>query len=98
MYFGGVNGFNKFFPDHIRSTPFDPPLVITGFQLFNKEVAISGADAKDSILTKDITETKEITLSYKQSVLSFEFASLNYTIPEKKQYSYMLEGFDKKWN
>jgi len=86
MYFGGVHGFNKFFPDRIQANPFDPPLVITGFQLFNKEVG------------KNITGTKEITLSYKQSVFSFEFASLNYTIPEKKQYSYMLEGFDKKWN
>ena len=42
--------------------------------------------------------TETITLPYDQSVFSFEFASLNYTSREKKQYSYRLEGFDKDWN
>src|SRR5205085_4104280 len=49
-------------------------------------------------LKQDISETKEITLSYKNSVFSFEFASLNYTVSEKKQYAYILEGFDNTWN
>ncbi|MEO7768118.1 MAG: ATP-binding protein, partial [Ferruginibacter sp.] len=31
-------------------------------------------------------------------VISFEFASLNFVSQDKKQYSYMLEGFDKDWN
>ncbi len=98
MYFGGNNGFNQFFPDNIRDHSFEPPLVITNFQIFNKEVPISGDEAGSSPLKKNITETKEITVSYKSSVISFEFASLNYTIAEKKQYAYKLEGFDAKWN
>ena len=98
MYFGGNNGFNQFFPYSIRDNSFEPPLVITGFQIFNKEVPIADENSANSPLKKDITETKEITLSYKSSVISFEFASLNYTSPEKKQYAYMLEGFDKTWN
>ena len=98
MYFGGVNGFNVFFPDSIREDPFDPPLVITHFQVFNKEVPISGDEKNPSLLKKDISETGSINLSYDQSVFSFEFASLNYTAREKKQYTYMLEGFDKDWN
>lgn len=97
MYFGGNNGFNQFLPDSIEPNSFPPPLVITSFQIFNKEVPVS-VDSTISPLKKDITETKEITLSYKSSVISFEFASLNYTIPEKKQYAYMLEGFDETWN
>ena len=98
MYFGGTNGFNEFFPDSIKDNSYKYPLVITSFQIFNKEVPVSGDKTKGSPLQKDITETKEITISYKQSVISFAFASLHYTIPEKKQYAYKLEGFDKKWN
>jgi ligand-binding sensor domain-containing protein/signal transduction histidine kinase len=98
MYFGGVNGFNEFFPDSIKPNAFDPPLVITSFQIFNKEVPIAGNGASESPLKNDITETKTITLSYKQSVISFGFASLNFTIPDKKQYAYRLDGFDQKWN
>jgi ligand-binding sensor domain-containing protein/signal transduction histidine kinase len=98
MYFGGVNGFNEFFPDSIKANSFESPLVVTSFQIFNKEVAIAGDSDLLSPLKNNITETKAVTLSYKQSVISFEFASLNYTLPEKKQYAYRLEGFDKKWN
>jgi len=52
----------------------------------------------NSPLQQQISETKEIILSYKQSVFTFEFAALNYTLPDKNQYAYMLQGFDKGWN
>ncbi|MES1249287.1 MAG: two-component regulator propeller domain-containing protein, partial [Chitinophaga rupis] len=98
LYFGGINGFNEISPEHIRSEPFDPPLVITNFQIFNKEVPIARDEQDPSPLKADITETKLITLPYKSSVISIQFASLNYTDREKKKYAYMLEGFDKNWN
>jgi ligand-binding sensor domain-containing protein/signal transduction histidine kinase len=98
LYFGGVNGFNKFHPDSIKDNSPESPLVITNFQIFNKEVQVSEDEEGDSPLQKDISETKEIIISYKQSVISFDFAYLNYVLSEKKQYSYMLEGFDNTWN
>ena len=97
LYFGGVNGFNKFYPDSIRENPFDPPLLITGFSIFNREVAI-GDSTHPSPLSQDITLTKEIRIPYNSSVISFEFSSLNYTVPEKKHYAYRLDGFDDAWN
>jgi signal transduction histidine kinase/ligand-binding sensor domain-containing protein/ActR/RegA family two-component response regulator len=98
LFFGGVNGFNAFFPDSIREDLFEPPLIITGFQVFNKDVPIAKDSSDLSPLRQAITETKEITLPYSSSVISFEFASMNFTDPEKKQYAYILEGFDKGWN
>ena len=98
LYFGGVNGFNEVTPDSIRSEPFDPPLVMTNFQIFNKEVPIIGSGDNHSPLKMAITETQSIVLPHKSSVFSFFFASLNYTDKEKKNYAYMLKGFDKSWN
>jgi signal transduction histidine kinase/ligand-binding sensor domain-containing protein/CheY-like chemotaxis protein len=98
MYFGGVNGFNKFFPDSIRDNSFEPPIVITDFQVFNHEVPIAKDENDPSPLKASITETKEISLPYSSSVISLDFASLNYTNPEARQYAYVLEGFDKEWN
>ena len=98
MYFGGNKGFNKFHPDNIKETVFDPPIVITNFQIFSQEVPIAKNDDDPSPLKKDITEIQEITLPYKSSVISFEFASLNYTTWKKKRYVFKLEGFDKEWN
>ena len=37
-------------------------------------------------------------LSYKDHVFSLLYASLSYCTPEKNQYAYKLEGFDKEWN
>jgi signal transduction histidine kinase len=98
MYFGGNKGFNQFLPESLKPIVFEPPLVITNFQVFNKEVSIANEKNTLSPLTKSITETKTITLPYSSSVFSFEFASLNYTPADKKKYSYKLEGFDEDWN
>ena len=94
MFFGGENGFNAFYPEDIQDNPHIPPIVITDFQLFNKSVRVS----QDSPLQRAITDTDKITLSYKQKVFSFEFASLDYTNPQKNQYAYKMKGFDKEWN
>ncbi|MGC4036099.1 MAG: two-component regulator propeller domain-containing protein [Chitinophagaceae bacterium] len=98
FYFGGINGFNRFYPARIEDHPFDPPLLFTGFQVFNKKVSVAGQSTNTITLDKDISETNSITVPYKNSVLSFEFASLNYSSPEKRKYAYKLEGFDKAWN
>ena len=98
LYFGGVNGFNEFFPDSIKYDNYDPPLAITNFQLFDKDILIA-KDARDpSPLKENITEASSITLPPTSSVISFGFASLNYNAADKKKYSYMLEGFDKTWS
>ena len=98
MYFGGNNGFNKFFPEHIKNHSFEPPLVLTDFQIFNKQVPIAANQKDDSPLKQSINQTTDITIPYEYSVIQFEFASLNYTLFEKKQYAFMLEGFDEHWN
>jgi signal transduction histidine kinase len=41
--------------------------------------------------------TESIELSYNQNVMTFEFSALNYILPEKNQYSYIMEGFDCGW-
>ncbi|MBK8552127.1 MAG: hypothetical protein IPL53_14120 [Ignavibacteria bacterium] len=94
LYFGGVNGFNYFKPNEIKDNPYVPEIVITDFQIFNHPVKNS---LTNSFLKLNITETKEIVLSYRESVFSFEFAALIYNNPLKNQYAYMMEGFDKEW-
>ncbi len=98
MYFGGNNGFNEFEPEKVKDYPYDPPLVMTDFQIFNKHVPIAVNDNDPSPLKTDITEAKVISLPSKFSVVSFEFASLNYTGGSKNKYAYMLQGFEKDWN
>jgi len=93
LYFGGINGFNAFFPSRIRRNRHVPPVVITDFKIFNEPVPVG----PDSPLKTVISEASEITLSPGDSVISFEFVALHFSDPAKNQYAYMMEGIDKEW-
>jgi signal transduction histidine kinase/ligand-binding sensor domain-containing protein/CheY-like chemotaxis protein len=97
MFFGGVNGFNSFFPDQITLNPIKPEILITEFKLFNKSVPIGKNKDGRVILAKSLMDTKNIILSQKDSVISFEYIALNYKFAHKNQYAYMMEGFDHDW-
>ena len=97
MYFGGINGFNVFHPDSIKRNMHKPPVVLTDFELFNRSVPVGEYNGR-TYLQKNISYTDNLTLSYKDDVFSFEFAALNYAIPEKNQFAYKMEGFEEDWN
>jgi signal transduction histidine kinase/ligand-binding sensor domain-containing protein/DNA-binding response OmpR family regulator len=94
MYFGGTNGFVRFNPDSLYELSSPPKIYIVDFQLFNKSQKVDGK----SPLKQSILYTKEIKLSYKQSVISFEYAALDCGNDEPAEYAYIMEGFDDTWN
>ena len=85
--FGGVNGFNAFYPDQITISQYHPPVVLTSFKIFNESM-----DFDQSLNT-----VKHIDLAFKQNFFSFEFAVLDYSKPDKNQYKYKMEGIDPDW-
>ncbi len=93
MYFGGINGYNTFLPENIKDNSYIPPVLITDLKISNKSIL-----ANDSYLNQHISNTKELSLSYNDNFISFEFVALNYTIPEKNKYAYKMDGIDKEWN
>ncbi|WP_316812167.1 two-component regulator propeller domain-containing protein [Pedobacter heparinus] len=94
LYFGSVKGMISFHPAEFIKNTFLPPVYITSFQVYNKELEIN---KKGSPLKKSITNTDTITLKYDQSSFSIDFAALSYTAPEMTEYAYKLEGLDKDW-
>jgi signal transduction histidine kinase/ligand-binding sensor domain-containing protein len=95
--FGGINGFNAFFPDNISSkvTNYNP--VITDFKLFSQKVIVGKEIGNRILLPEPIFDMKKLHLFYNENSLTFEFSALDYSNPEKIFYSYKLEGFDKEW-
>ncbi|MEX1197379.1 MAG: two-component regulator propeller domain-containing protein [Pseudohongiellaceae bacterium] len=91
MYFGGSNGFNVFDPSRISQSDYAPPLVITRFLVLNEERSMEQPDAESG------TEALEIALGHAENYLSFEFAALDYSAPERLRYEYRLEGFNEGW-
>ncbi|MCI0694950.1 response regulator [candidate division KSB1 bacterium] len=94
MFFGGIDGVNYFYPADIIDNPHRPPIVITGFKILNR--AISHKDS-NSVLQKPISETEALTVSHRDDILTFEFAALDFSAPEKNRYAYMLENFNDDW-
>lgn len=85
---GHEQGLVRFHPDDLKDNPYPPPVVVTGFKKLNRAVDFG----------QNITMINDIELSYKDYLIAFEFAALNFIHPEKNRYAYMIEGFDKQWN
>jgi two-component system sensor histidine kinase ChiS len=88
LFFGGVNGFNAFYPEQIEDNEYVPPVYLTVFKVFSEPIALPNPIPNDA----------RIELSYAQNFISFEFVALNYTAPQENQYAYTLDGFDKDWH
>ncbi|MFT4924107.1 MAG: signal transduction histidine kinase/ligand-binding sensor domain-containing protein [Phenylobacterium sp.] len=106
LFFGGINGFNRFFPDNIADDKQVPRVVLTDFLLANQSVAVKhkAADSKASqaedlpfTLPGSIDSLSQLTLTYQQNLIAFEFAALQFANPMKNQYAYKLEGQDPDW-
>jgi len=95
MVFGGTEGYNVFYPAEVKQNLFRPKVLITGLQLFGKEVEVG---QKDSILSAAIDESTQIVLKPEQSVFSIQYVALNYAYAEKSEFAYKLVGLEKNWN
>ncbi|MCX6566658.1 MAG: response regulator [Candidatus Aminicenantes bacterium] len=97
LFFGGADGFNCFFPGRIIGNPYSPAVVLTDFQIYNKPVPIGKDIDGRIVLEKAIWSTESLTLSFRDRLISFEFAALHFAAPEKNKCIYMMEGLDKDW-
>lgn len=97
LIFGGINGFNTFYPSKIKDNPHKANAVITSFSISNKPIKRGQKFNDRVIFNQAIYETKELELQYDENSISFEFAALHYSAPSKNKFAYKLEGFDKSW-
>jgi signal transduction histidine kinase/ligand-binding sensor domain-containing protein/CheY-like chemotaxis protein len=97
MVFGGINGFNTFFPDKIVENRIPAAVVLTDLKLFNKSVMIGENIGGRIILNKSISFTDEITLGPKQNIFTIEFATLQNANPEMFVFKTKLVGLDEDW-
>jgi diguanylate cyclase (GGDEF)-like protein len=92
MYFGGTSGLVLFDPQNLPRNMRVPNIVLTGVELFQKQV-LPG----ESYLPKQINLLDELVLPYEQRDLTFEFSSLDFISPTKNRYRYRLKGLEDGW-
>ncbi|HCL00173.1 MAG TPA: hypothetical protein DHW42_08750, partial [Candidatus Marinimicrobia bacterium] len=89
FYFGGNNGYIVFNPADLyfnRGEKQTPNIVLTDFRIFGESRRLDNNN-----------KIKNINLTYKDYLFSFDFSLLDFTSPTENQYSFFLEGFEKKW-
>jgi signal transduction histidine kinase len=87
VFFGGMNGFNSFYPDSLRNNPHIPPIEITAVFKMNKGI-------RENL---DPGEKNKINLNYNDYSFTVEFAALEFTNPSRNRYMYRLEGNGNEW-
>ncbi|MGI6231342.1 MAG: hybrid sensor histidine kinase/response regulator transcription factor [Prevotella sp.] len=93
ILFGGQSGFTVFAPYQISINRKQPPVFITQLQIYNHEQNVGTKRLPESLDAID-----QLELYHDDRMFTLSFAALSYCSPEKNQYAYMLEGFDKEWN
>ncbi|MDD5410544.1 MAG: two-component regulator propeller domain-containing protein [Methylobacter sp.] len=96
LYFGGIKGITEVHPEDVQTSSVLPQLAITDISVFNRSLR-AGSNAEGVKLEGTITNPKALTLSWRESVFSMEFAALHYADPASNRYAYRLEGFDQDW-
>ncbi len=92
IWLGSVNGVSMFYPYQIKENRCEPNVFITAFEVYNKDVKV-GSDK----LPEALGYADHVSLSHSDNMFTIHFAALSYVSPEKNQYAYRLEGFDKDW-
>jgi signal transduction histidine kinase/ligand-binding sensor domain-containing protein/CheY-like chemotaxis protein/HPt (histidine-containing phosphotransfer) domain-containing protein len=88
LVFAGPNGFNVFEPRQLAAAAAgNPPLVLTA-------VDLRGLPAR---LPAPYPYVQSLHLGFADDVVSFSFAALDFSAPEKNTYGYRLRGFEDQW-
>jgi diguanylate cyclase (GGDEF)-like protein len=85
LFFGGNNGFNGFFPERLAHNETAPPVVLTR------------VTKNYSPLDGPADQVSRVHLEFRDRIIVFEFAALDYTAPDRNRIAYKLEGFDQDW-
>lgn len=94
LFFGGAKGFNYIDPQQdVKLNNNTPPVFLTTLKV-NNNIVLSGSR---SPLKQDISVANQIDLDYKQN-FSISYSAINFTLPQRNRYAYILKSFNKNWN
>jgi signal transduction histidine kinase/ligand-binding sensor domain-containing protein/ActR/RegA family two-component response regulator len=94
LFFGGVKGFNYFHPRDIVDDSVASAIRITTVKLINKALDFRAAG---SPLSQPAYLSTGMSIPHSANMITFEFASMEFSAPEEHRYQYKLEGFDADW-
>ena len=83
LYFGGMMGFNAFYPDDVLAREPELPVTLTGMEINGMDAPVPAAGA--------------MQLPHGRSTVAIRFAALNPVNPARVRYRFQLAGLEKDW-
>ncbi|CAA0097051.1 putative sensor histidine kinase pdtaS [Halioglobus japonicus] len=87
IYFGGMNGYNRFDPTLVEINDAPSPMRLTDIKL----------PGQGSRHLGELSKLESLQLTHRDHSVTFQFSVLDFIDAEKNQYRYKLEGFDSEW-
>ncbi|WP_339708624.1 two-component regulator propeller domain-containing protein [uncultured Kriegella sp.] len=98
IYLGGKNAIIFFSPNDLIDNELSPPPMITNVKIQNIDIEVGGILNGQKILATDLNQSHKLVLENGNKNFSLSFSSPSYINERFNKYSYILEGFDEKWN
>lgn len=93
LLFGGIEGFNLFYPGNIRQNRRVPKIVLTDFRINNIPL-----DKDSAYKNTSVVNLKQISIPYNAAVISVDYAAIEFSFQDQITYAYYFEGWDRNWN
>jgi signal transduction histidine kinase/ligand-binding sensor domain-containing protein/DNA-binding response OmpR family regulator len=97
MFFGGDNGFSRFYPGQIRFNPIPPKIGLTYFRILNKILNVGDTISSGNIMKTSLNEMTRIELPFTKNSFSIGVGVHHYQYPEGNMIRYKLEGYNDRW-
>ncbi len=89
VLFGALGGLTVARPGTLPAWQFRPPVVLTDLKVGGVPVPVGRYNGN--------ANPPPLLLTPEANSLTVEFAALDFTAPERIDYAYRLEGFDREW-
>ncbi len=88
ILYGHEDKLQVFLPENIKVSAEQTPLTFSELKILNEKYPLR-KDKKGNFLP--------IALSWQQNMIDISFIAFDYLHPERIQYAYKMEGYDKDW-
>ena len=87
LFFGTLKGLVRFHPDALQERAAPITLALTEIRKFEQPFEFG----------PDVSRQPSLDFSWRDDLLSFDFAALGLAQPQKAQYAWKLDGYDQDW-
>ena len=94
IYFGGINGFNAFYPRLLGQDPYPPQMSVTQLSI-NHQRQLLCRSSNGNVVLED--GSNQLVLAHNDDVVSFSFSGMHYANPSGNRFAWRMDGLDREW-